>query len=45
LLKLCNTEQSNWDEYLESVLFAIRTAKHKSTGYTPFEVMYNRQVK
>ena len=45
LLKLCNTEQSNWDEYLESVLFAIRTAKHKSTGYAPFEVMYNRQVK
>ena len=45
LLKLCNTKQSNWDEYWESVLFAKRTSKHKSIGYTPFEVVYKRQTK
>ena len=45
LIKLCNMEQSNWDEYLDSVLFAIRTSRHKSTGYTPFEIVCKRQVK
>lgn len=31
-----------WDEVLEDVLFAYRTSKHASTGFSPFLVMYNR---
>ena len=26
---------------LPSVLFAIRTSKHSSTGFTPFRMLYN----
>ena len=34
--------QRNWDENLQKVLFAYRTAVHDSTGYTPFLVMFGR---
>ena len=42
LVKSANTEQDNWDEFLDGVLFAYRTAKQKSTQFTPFELMYCR---
>ena len=42
LIKLSNKEQSNWDEYIDGVLFAYRTSVHKSTKYTPFKLMYFR---
>ena len=42
LIKLVNAEQDNWDNFLDGVLFAYRTAIHKSSGLTPFEVMYGR---
>ena len=42
LLKVVNELQNDWDDYLDPVLFAIRTSKHKSTGHTPFEMMYKR---
>ncbi len=42
LLKVVNEHQDNWDTFLDPVLFSIRTSKHKSTGYTPFEMMFKR---
>lgn len=42
LVKLVNDEQNNWDEFLDGVLFAYRTAVQKSTKKSPFEVMYCR---
>ena len=42
LIKLTNKEQNNWDEYIDGVPFAYRTAKQKSTKITPFELMYCR---
>ena len=42
LLKMVNEHQNNWDDFLDPILFAIRTSKHKSTGYTPFEMMFKR---
>ena len=44
LVKLVNKEQNNWDEYIDSVLFAYRTAIQKSTKRSPFEVMFCRYV-
>ena len=32
--------QSDWGKALPSVLFAIRTAQHASTGITPFQMLY-----
>ena len=42
LLKVVSDHQRDWDTYIDPILFAIRTSKHKSTGYTPFEMMYQR---
>ncbi|XP_029643293.1 uncharacterized protein LOC115217682 [Octopus sinensis] len=37
-------DRSNWVECLSAVLFAYRTVKHSSTHFTPFQILYNRQV-
>ena len=42
LVKLVNSNQSDWDEKIDRVLFAYRTAPQKSTKLTPFQLMYCR---
>ena len=42
LVKLVNNNQDDWDELLDGVLFAYRTAKQKSTRVSPIELMYCR---
>lgn len=42
LLKFVNTNQTDWDEKLDGILFAYRTSQQKSTNVTPFELMYCR---
>ena len=44
LIKLVNDNQTDWDAHLDGVLFAYRTSVHKSTGYTPFEIMFGRYI-
>ena len=43
-MKFINEKQNNWDEKLDGILFAYRTSQQKSTGVTPFELMYCRYV-
>ena len=45
LSKTTNENGDNWDELLDSALFAYRTSVHASTKYTPFEVMYGRKAR
>lgn len=40
LLRVVNTSTDNWDEMLESILFAYRINPQKSTKISPFELMY-----
>ena len=42
LVKVVNMNQTDWDQKLDGVLFAYRTAQQKSTRYTPFELMHCR---
>ena len=42
LVKLVNQQQDNWDDFIDGVLFAYRTSIRKSTGITPFELIYCR---
>jgi hypothetical protein len=44
LLKVLGINQERWPDALQGVLFAFRTARHKSTGQTPFEMMYGRKA-
>lgn len=43
LAKYVNDEQSDWDEKINSMLFAYRTSIHSSTKETPFYLVYGRQ--
>lgn len=38
-----NTQQTNWDEYLDHVTFAYNTAKQDTTQYSPFMLLYARE--
>ncbi|CAF0886715.1 unnamed protein product [Brachionus calyciflorus] len=40
-----NENQDDWDILLNKLAFAYRTAVHRATGYTPFEMVYGRQPK
>ena len=42
LLRAYVDKQENWEKYLPLVLFAYRTAKHTSTGSSPFILMFGR---
>ena len=42
LSKVVSDHQRDWDEHLQKVLFAYRTAIHDSTGYSPFLVTFGR---
>lgn len=37
--------KKEWPNCVPGTLFAIRTSQHSSTGYSPFQMMYNRQAK
>ena len=38
-----NKRQTNWEEYLPIAEFEYNSAKHSSTGYSPFMLMYGFQ--
>ena len=40
--KLQDSEQNNWDEYLQAVVFAYNTGIHKTTKFSPYELVYGR---
>ena len=44
LKKLVNTRQDDWDQYIDVVMFSMRTEHELSRKYSPFEVMYGRKA-
>ena len=45
LRKLTHEKPKEWDRYLSAVLFAYREVPQESTGFSPFELLYGRDVK
>ncbi|CAF5087502.1 unnamed protein product, partial [Rotaria sp. Silwood1] len=42
IAKLQNRENNNWDEFLLPVVFVYNTGIHATTGYSPFQLQYDR---
>ncbi|GFX73188.1 retrovirus-related Pol polyprotein from transposon 297 [Trichonephila clavipes] len=42
---LCLEAGSKWDKHLPSILLALRTVSHESTGYTPSELVYGKNLR
>ena len=43
--KLQSTQHNNWDEFLQAVVFAYNTGVHKSTKFSPYELLYGRTAR
>ena len=44
LVKYCNEQKEEWDSLLDTSVIAYNTAKHESTLYSPFELMFGRKA-
>jgi hypothetical protein len=42
---LSEQEKQSWDEFIPHFLFAYREVPNQATGYSPFELIYGRQVR
>ena len=42
LMKFADSEQTNWDQYLDAILFSYRISIQDSTKYSPFFLVYGR---
>ena len=45
LKKLCSEKPKDWNRYLIPTLFAMREIPSETTGFSPFELLYGRQVR
>ena len=43
--KLQDAEHNNWDVYLQAVVFAYNTGIHKTTQFSPYELLYGRAAR
>ena len=44
IVKYVNEKKEDWDVYIDCHVFAYNTAKHASSLYSPFEVMFGRKA-
>ena len=44
LTMFVNDTKSDWEKYIDSILFAYRTSMCTSTGFTPFELVFGRKA-
>ena len=45
LLTMCAERPNDWDKYLPALLFAVREIPQESLGFSPFELLYGRNVR
>ena len=45
LLTMCAELPNDWDKYLPALLFAVREIPQESLGFSPFELLYGRNVR
>ena len=45
LLTMCAEHPNDWDKYLPALLFVVREIPQGSLGFSPFELLYGRNVR
>ena len=45
LRRMCAERPKDWDRYLRLLLFAVREVPQESLGFSPFELLYGRNVR
>jgi transposase InsO family protein len=45
LKKLCEERPTDWDRYVNALLFAYRETPQATTGFSPFELLYGRSIR
>ena len=45
LTKYCEENHKEWDEGIHLVLYAVRSSKQESLGFSPFELVYGHEVR
>ena len=45
LLTMCAERPNDWDKYLPALLFAVREIPQESLGFSPFELLYGRNLR
>ncbi|XP_068245847.1 uncharacterized protein [Palaemon carinicauda] len=45
LKKICELKHNQWHRFLPAALFAMREIPSDTTGFSPFEILYGRQVR
>ena len=45
LVKFIDKKKDTWEDYLDTCVFAYNTARHESSKFTPFELMFGRRGK
>lgn len=45
LKKMCEERPTDWDRYIDALLFAYGETPHDSTGFAPFEPLYGCVVR
>ncbi len=45
LSKLVATKPENWDQYLDAVMFGLRTKKQVTNKFSPFFLMFGREAR
>ena len=42
---MCQERPKDWDRYLPAILFAYREVPQSNTGFSPFQLIYERTVR
>lgn len=45
LCKLVGTKSETWDQYLDAVMFGLRTKKQMTTKFSPYFLMFGREAR
>ena len=44
LVKFIDDKKESWEDYLDTCIYAYNTARHESSKFTPFELMFSRRA-